>query len=92
MESNSRFEFVDDEQIPEAMSVASTVMSDILVEQIMKHLSLNERLMVTLAYSAGMSHSEIVEVTGALLGTVKSHVNRAKKKLAKLLNAEEATL
>jgi RNA polymerase sigma-70 factor (ECF subfamily) len=59
-----------------------------MVEQMMKHLSLNERLMVTLSYSAGMSHSEIADATGAPLGTIKSHVNRAKRKLAKLLNME----
>lgn len=90
VESSSRFEFVDDEEMPEAMAVAPTAMSDILVEQMMKHLSVKERLMVTLSFSAGMSHSEIAEVTGTPLGTIKSHVNRAKKKLAILLNAEEA--
>lgn len=90
--SNARLEFVDDEHMPDTMVVASTVMTDILVEQMMKYLSLNERLMVTLSFSAGMSHSEIAEVTGAPLGTIKSYLNRAKKKLAKLLNAEEMVL
>lgn len=90
--TGSRLEFVDDEQIPEAMAVAPTVMNDILVEQMMKHLSLNERLVITLAFSAGMSHAEISDVTGMPLGTVKSHVNRAKKRLAALLNTEETDL
>lgn len=87
--NNSRLQFVDDDQIPESAAVAPTAMNDILVEQMMKHLSLNERLTVTLTFSAGMSHSEIAEVTGMPLGTIKSHINRGKKKLAALLNVEE---
>lgn len=87
--TNSRLEFVGDDEMPEAMSVAPTAISDILMEQMMKHLSLNERLMVTLSFSAGMSHAEIAEVTKAPLGTIKSHINRATKKLARLLAGTE---
>jgi RNA polymerase sigma-70 factor (ECF subfamily) len=87
--NRSRVQFVDDEDMPEAMSVAPTVMSDILVEQMMKHLSLNERLMITLSFSAGMSHAEIAVVTQQPLGTIKSHISRAKVKLARLLGTEE---
>jgi len=86
--SNARMQFVSDEDMPEALSVAPTAMSDILLEQMMKHLSLNERLMVTLSFSAGMSHGEIAEVTKVPLGTIKSHINRATKKLARLLRSE----
>ena len=63
--------------------------SDIMVEQLMAKLSLDERAVLTLAYSAGMSHSEIVEATGHPLGTVKSHINRAKAKLANYLATQE---
>nr|WP_063574155.1 RNA polymerase sigma factor [Luteibacter rhizovicinus] len=87
--NRSRLEFVGHDSMPEAISPAPTVMSDILVEQLMKHLSLDERLMVTLSVSGGMSHAEIAEVTQAPLGTIKSHINRAKKKLARLLGSEE---
>jgi len=59
--------------------------TDVLVAQLMKHLSVNERLIITLSYSTGMSQSEIVEVTQMPLGTVKSHMNRGKQKLMKLL-------
>jgi RNA polymerase sigma-70 factor (ECF subfamily) len=86
--SSDRLAFVDDEDFPDTASSVPSIVSDIMVEQMMKHLSLNERLMVTLSYSAGMSHSEIADATGAPLGTIKSHVNRAKRKLAKLLNME----
>ena len=88
--NRSRISFVDDDDMPEAMSVAPTAMSDILVEQMMQHLSLNERVMVTLSFSAGMSHAEIAQVTQMPLGTIKSHINRAKVKLARLLGTEEA--
>lgn len=90
VESNSRLEFVGDDDFPEVSSSMPSVISDIMIEQMMKHLSLNERLMITLSYSAGMSHSEIADITGAPLGTIKSHLNRAKRKLAKLMNAENA--
>jgi RNA polymerase sigma-70 factor (ECF subfamily) len=59
--------------------------SDVLAEQLMSKLSLDERVTLTLMYSAGMSHSEIVIATDYPLGTVKSHINRAKIKLAKYL-------
>ena len=88
--NRSRISFVDDDDMPEAPSVAPTAMSDILVEQMMQHLSLNERVMVTLSFSAGMSHAEIAQVTHMPLGTIKSHINRAKAKLARLLGTEEA--
>ncbi len=90
--SNSRLEFVDHDQIPEAMAVAHTAMNDILVEQMMMYLSLKERLTITLAFSAGMTHFEIADVTGMPLGTIKSHINRARKKLATLLDTEEMAL
>lgn len=89
VKANARLEFVEDDRMPEAMAVQPTAMNDVLLEQMMKHLSLNERLMMTLCFSAGMSHAEIADVTGAPLGTIKSHINRGRKKLARLLGAEE---
>lgn len=43
------------------------------------------RLCLVLAYQEGMSHREIVEVTGLPLGTVKSHINRGGERLRELL-------
>lgn len=63
--------------------------TDVELENLMQHLSIYERLMLTLSYAVGMSHSEISEVTGAPLGTIKSHINRGKKKLEALLNEED---
>jgi RNA polymerase sigma-70 factor (ECF subfamily) len=40
---------------------------------------------VVLAYDQGLSHPEIVELTGLPLGTVKSHITRAAKRLREIL-------
>ena len=41
----------------------------------------DERTLVVMCYSCGLSHSEAAEATGMPLGTVKSHVNRGRAKL-----------
>lgn len=45
------------------------------------------RLCIVLSYNEGMSHKEIVEVTGIPLGTVKSHINRGTQRLRECLAA-----
>ena len=55
--------------------------AEILAPVLMKQVNENERVCLTLAYAAGMSHPEIGEVTGMPLGTVKSHISRGKQKL-----------
>lgn len=44
------------------------------------------RLCVVLAYSEGMSHPEIVAVTGLPIGTVKSHIARGAARLRQILS------
>jgi RNA polymerase sigma-70 factor (ECF subfamily) len=44
-----------------------------------------KRLCVVLAYDQGLSHPEIVKLTGLPLGTVKSHITRAAKRLREIL-------
>ncbi|MGI9265791.1 MAG: RNA polymerase sigma factor [Gammaproteobacteria bacterium] len=44
-------------------------------------LSAAERSVMLLGYGFGFSHSEITEVTGFALGTVKSHIHRSKAKI-----------
>ncbi len=83
-------EFVDEQNLESIASVQPDMLTDIMLEQLMKHLSVEERLMLTLSFSAGMSHSEIVEVTNYPLGTVKSHINRAKLKLIQLVSPKVA--
>lgn len=55
------------------------------LEKALAMLSDAERLCVTLNHGEGLSHSEIVEITGLPLGTVKSHVLRGTDKLKRLL-------
>jgi RNA polymerase sigma-70 factor (ECF subfamily) len=59
--------------------------ADLLAEQLMRHLSVPERLVITLSYAEGYSQAEIAEVAGMPLGTVKSHHRRGKEKLRRLL-------
>lgn len=44
------------------------------------------RLCVVLAYSEGLSHPEIVSLTGLPLGTVKSHISRGAARLREVLS------
>jgi len=59
----------------------SALEADIAIEQLMTSLSVPERTCLTLSVSAGMSHQEVANITKFPLGTVKSHINRAKQKL-----------
>ena len=72
----------DETSTPEAAAGAK-----IDLERAMARLSEPERLCVTLNHGEGMSHSEIVEMTGLPLGTVKSHVLRGTEKLRRMLEA-----
>ncbi|WP_251357940.1 RNA polymerase sigma factor [Kangiella sp. TOML190] len=67
----------------------SEIEADLLAEKLMQVLSADERVVMTLFMSAAMSHSEIVAVTQIPLGTVKSHIQRAKVKLHKLLDRSQ---
>ncbi|MBT8048376.1 MAG: RNA polymerase sigma factor [Gammaproteobacteria bacterium] len=58
-----------------------SVDAEILAHRLLAFVSAEERVCLTLAYSAGMSHPEIGEVTELPLGTVKSHIQRGKQKL-----------
>jgi RNA polymerase sigma factor (sigma-70 family) len=55
------------------------------LDRALERLSAAERLCVVLAYSEGMSHSEISAASGLPLGTVKSHVRRGAERLRSLL-------
>lgn len=85
----AKFEEIDDaapiaseESSPEAAAGAK-----IDLERALKLLSEAERLCVTLNHGEGLSHSEIVEMTGLPLGTVKSHVLRGTEKLRRAMEA-----
>lgn len=57
------------------------------LDRALARLADDERLCVVLAYSEGMSHSEITDATGIPLGTVKSHIRRGSERLRDLLHA-----
>ncbi|MFZ9035123.1 MAG: RNA polymerase sigma factor [Francisellaceae bacterium] len=57
------------------------------LDEALKKLSFDERLVITLHYFGDFSHSEITKITSYPLGTVKSHSLRATEKLKKLLGA-----
>jgi RNA polymerase sigma-70 factor (ECF subfamily) len=66
--------------------------AEILLPRLMRLVSDDERACLTLAYAAGMSHPEIVEVTGLPLGTVKSHISRGRQKLQQWLTDHDHSL
>lgn len=57
------------------------------LDEALAQLPPEARLCVVLAYSEGMSHREIGEVTGLPIGTVKSHIFRGAAQLRQLLEA-----
>ena len=72
----------DESSTPEAAAGAK-----IDLEKALARLSDAERLCVTLNHGEGLSHGEIVDMTGLPLGTVKSHVLRGTEKLRRMLEA-----
>ncbi|MDQ3234025.1 MAG: RNA polymerase sigma factor [Pseudobdellovibrionaceae bacterium] len=61
------------------------------LEKAMQHLSVGERTCLHLMSCEEMTHEDISQLLNMPLGTVKSHINRGKDKLRKLLSgsAEE---
>jgi RNA polymerase sigma-70 factor (ECF subfamily) len=55
--------------------------AEIMAQRLMALLKPEDRAVLTLAYSVGMSHSEIAEVIDQPLGSVKARIHRAKLKL-----------
>lgn len=75
---------------PEASEdTREAIEAEILVPRLLERVSEYERVCLTLAYSAGMSHPEISDVTGMALGTVKSHIQRGKQKLQNWLSKHD---
>lgn len=83
------FEEIDDASpiVSEESSPEAAAGARIDLEKALARLSDAERLCVTLNHGEGLSHSEIVDMTGLPLGTVKSHVLRGTDKLRRILEA-----
>ena len=84
---------LDDEAAmsPEAVEEMPDVGARVDLERAMAVLSDGERAAIAACYYADLSHEEAAEALGIPLGTVKTHVLRAKAKLrARLAPEEEA--
>lgn len=83
----AQFEVIDDASpiADEASTPENAAGAKIDLQRALARLSEPERLCVTLNHGEGLSHAEIVEMTGLPLGTVKSHVLRGTEKLRRLL-------
>ena len=89
LESGAVKNEVQQELAIDMVEIKDNVEADIMAEKVMSHLDVKERLVVTLNYSEGLSHSEIAELTELPLGSVKSLIQRARVKLQKLFVAQE---
>lgn len=69
--------------IPEDVFVdkRSALDAEMTAQRLMQVLSDDQRVAVTLSYAEGMTHHQISEITGIPMGTVKSHISRAIKKM-----------
>jgi len=84
-----RFDFLETLEDKPAPTVPEGLRLDL--EKAMLHLSTGERTCLHLMSCEEMTHEDISQLLNMPLGTVKSHINRGKEKLRKLLSgsAEE---
>lgn len=82
----------DTEEIPETVADKSTVHEEVMAAERRRALenainSLDERakMLIVLRDIKGMSYKEIAEVTELEIGTVKSSLNRSRKKLREII-------
>ena len=66
--------------------------AEIMAKHLMGLLKPKDRAVLTLAYGAGMSHSEIAKVVDRPLGSVKARIHRAKLKLNKWLQDNDHSI
>jgi RNA polymerase sigma-70 factor (ECF subfamily) len=66
--------------------------AEIMAKHLMGLLKPKDRAVMTLAYGAGMSHSEIANVVDRPLGSVKARIHRAKLKLSKWLQDNDHSI
>ena len=53
------------------------------LDKVLAVLSEEERTVMIMAFGLGLSHGEVCDVTGMPLGTVKSHIHRARQRIQK---------
>lgn len=63
--------------------------AELMLPLLMRQVSAEERACLTLAHAQGLSHAEIVAITGLPLGSVKSHIFRGRQKLQHWMNEHD---
>lgn len=81
---------MDAEELASAAAVAPGGGEELDLDRALARLPPDVRLCIVLAYSEGMSHSEISTATELPLGTVKSHVRRGAERLRAWLHVYQA--
>jgi RNA polymerase sigma factor (sigma-70 family) len=84
---SSKQELPLDEALLDAHAATPAIQERMDLDLALAHLQPDVRLCVVLAYSEGMSHTEISNALGVPLGTVKSHISRGSARLRELLKA-----
>lgn len=69
----------------EPQAASARILSRIDVERVMECLTSVERAALTLSYGQEMTHDEIAKTLQCPLGTIKTHINRARAKMAQRL-------
>ena len=82
---------IEAEELASAAVVAPRAGEELDLDRALALLAPDVRLCVVLAYSEGMSHSEISVATSLPLGTVKSHVRRGAERLRASLHGYQAS-
>ena len=80
-----------DELVAESPSREMTAGEALDLDRALERLPADVRLCIVLAYAERMSHSEINDLTGIPLGTVKSHIVRGSARLREILDAYGST-
>ena len=61
------------------------------MQEALQQLPAEHREALILVGAAGLSYEEAAEICGCALGTIKSRVNRARARLLKIMDAEDAS-
>jgi RNA polymerase sigma factor (sigma-70 family) len=80
-------------EVPDAGQDDRQALEDeIMAQRLMGLLNPEDRAVLTLAYTVGMSHAEIATVVDQPLGSVKARIHRARLKLNKWLQDNDHSL
>lgn len=87
-ESPSLADVLEDRSAPSPAAQAEAADLATALEQALVQLRAEYREVVVLRFSQGLAYQEIAEVTGLPIGTVKTHLHRARKQLMRILEEQ----